>query len=85
MDHFVEWLSALMEVEAYGHMSFSAVQLSTWYKLLVRRVKEVVKHEILESEDPATQTKTVFNSEVEGLHYMLAPIIYRSHPLVKRL
>lgn len=58
MNHLVEFISALMDLGSHGHIYFSGLQLITWYKLLIRAVKEVVKHErVLESEQPITKTK----------------------------
>lgn len=59
MNHFVELLSTLMDLDADGNMFCSALHLKKWYELLLEEVEEVVQHKVLESEFRATQTTTV--------------------------
>lgn len=69
MSYFEEFLSKLMDQRVHGHINFSALQFKTLYKLLEGEVKEIsICKEVLESEEPGTQTTTVFEGEAKAFH-----------------
>lgn len=57
-----------MGLSAHGRMIFSALQLKTSFELFVEEIEEVIQEQVLESEKPANQTKTVFKGEGRVLH-----------------
>lgn len=62
MVHFFEFLSAFTDLGVHDHMFRSAFQLKKWYELLVRKIKEEVKHEeVLECNEPASQRWLLLN------------------------
>lgn len=64
MIHFVQLLSAVMDVGAHGHLFCSLLQFKPWYELLLGEVENVVKEEhVVEGEEAQSQRKKVFEAE----------------------
>lgn len=77
--------AALIGLGSHGHLFSSALQFKAWYELLVGRVEEVVKHEVMKLKEPATQMIAVFEVEAKALHDVQTQGIYSSDPQVKQL
>lgn len=67
-------------------MFCSALQFQTWCELSLGEAEEVVtKEQGLESGEPGTKTRNVFEVEAKELHHVQAPRIYNCDTQIKRL
>lgn len=83
---FVELLSALLHLDAQGDNFLLCIAVQNIDEHLIVVEEAMVKQkEVLESEDPAAQTLTVFKMKVEEFQDELVPRIYNIHPVVKIL
>lgn len=74
-------LSAQMGLGVHVHMFFFAMQIKTWYDLLIGEVDKVLRlEEVLESKEPAIQKTIVFGVKSKASHYVQGPRINSSHP-----
>lgn len=66
-----------MDVGGHEHLFLSALELKTWFELVVSEVEDVVQHEAaVEMEKAGSQTITFLEGEANSLHYLRAFKIY---------
>lgn len=76
----VDDMSVVIDLGAHGHILCSALQFKTWYEPLKGEIEDVVdrtnEEDVLMSNRPPTQKRTVFGVQAKALYNVRPPDIY---------